>query len=105
MSQHSGWRCFHCGDVFRREVDAAEHFGGSLLDMAACQIKGHEHHLIAIIREQEQQLAKYRNEDGKILRAMEGMRFEHAEALRREEEVGYNRGVRDSLACVEVAQT
>lgn len=93
------WRCFHCDSAFRNERHAAEHFGvDSALSLTACQIKGHENALIRTIREQEEQLARYRAEDGDILRAMESMRSEHEYALRKAEEVGYNRGVVDTLA-------
>jgi transposase len=89
------WRCFHCDTVFRNERHAREHFGADQGSLAACQIKGHEHALLRVIREQEEQLARYRSEDGDIVRAMESMRGEHAAALRRAEELGYDRGVQD----------
>jgi hypothetical protein len=63
--------------------------------LTGCQIKGHEHALLAVIREQERELARHRHEDTQLIRAMEIMRAEHAEALRRAEETGYGRGVRD----------
>lgn len=90
------WRCFHCGESFRREEDAREHFGGDRDALAACQIKGHEHQLIRKIREQEELLRDYENEDNALLRAWEGMQSEHATALRQAEETGYNRGVLDA---------
>lgn len=89
------WRCFHCDDVFTNERDAAEHFGGSLMALAACQIKGHEHNLIAKIRAQELLLDTYRAADSQVLRAMESMRSEHVTALRTMEETGYGRAVID----------
>ena len=89
------WRCFFCNQVFTREVDAAEHFGTTLGAQTACQIKGHEHDLLHVIRKQEAELARLRAEDTDLTRAMASMQYEHAEALRRAEETGYNRGVRD----------
>lgn len=95
------WRCFHCDEVFTRVQDAAEHFGGTMGALAACQIKGHEHNLLAVIREQEAELAVHRIEDGHIMRAMASLQSEHAEALRRAEENGYSKGVRDMKALAE----
>lgn len=90
------WRCFHCDEVFTRMEDAAQHFGRDLRSLTACQIKGHENLLIKKIREQEELLSSYMNEDGAILRAMQAQQAEHAQALIRAEELGYNRGVRDA---------
>ena len=95
------WRCFHCDDVFTRAVDAGEHFGGFEGALAACQIKGHEHGLLQLVRELEAQLRRYREEADPLTRAMEGMRCEHAQALRRAEEAGYDRGVRDMTREIE----
>lgn len=92
------WRCFHCDEVFTREQDAAEHFGGDRGALTACQIKGHEHLLVQKIREQEELILSYLHEDATVLRAMEAMRSDHAQALRRAEEDGYSRGVQDTLA-------
>lgn len=95
------WRCFFCDEVFTRAIDAAEHFGATLGSTVACRIKGHEHSLLTLIREQEEQLASYRNDDGHIMRAMASLRSEHADALRRAEEDGYGRGVREMKALAE----
>ena len=89
------WRCFHCHEVFTREQDAREHFGDTEVSVAGCQIKGHEHGLLGYIRELEQDLARWREELHPLMVAMETMRAEHSAALRREEEVGYDRGVCD----------
>lgn len=95
------WRCFFCDDVFTSRAGAAAHFGGHQGSLAACQIKGHEHHLLDKIREQEAELAEYRGEDNAILRALQGLRFEADERVRRAEEIGYDRGVRDMKAMAE----
>lgn len=99
------WRCFHCDEVFTRRQDAIEHFGppsnllaGRFGDAeTACQLKGHEHGLLGVIRRQEEELRGYRNEDGEITRAMFGMQSDHAAALRREEEAGYAKGLADGM--------
>jgi hypothetical protein len=91
------WRCFHCDEVFTREQDAAEHFGADQGALTACQIKGHEHLLVQKIREQEELIRSYLHEDATVLRAMAAMESDHAHALRRAEEDGYNRGVCDML--------
>lgn len=92
------WRCFFCDVVLRSEKAAREHFGATELSTPACQLKGHEYGLVEIIRRQEDELAKYRAEDSDVLRAWRHRESEHAEALRREEEKGYDRGVRDMKA-------
>lgn len=92
------WRCFFCDHVFTREQDAAEHFGSDQLAETACQIKGHEHGLLGKIRQQEATILSYLHETDPLTRAMETMRYEHDEALRRAEEAGYDRGVQDMKA-------
>jgi hypothetical protein len=89
------WRCFHCDEVFTSERWARDHFGADQGATPACQIKGHEGHLITYIRKLEDDLAAYRAEDSDVLRAMYAAQAEHAQALRRAEEDGYNKGVRD----------
>jgi transposase len=95
------WRCFHCDDVFTSARAAAEHFGGTQAASAACQIKGHEHGLLGALRAQEEELAEHRAESGPLLRAMASMRADHAEALRREEERGFGRAVREMQSLAE----
>lgn len=90
-----GWRCYHCAELFTRAEDALEHFGGAPNTLTACQIKGHEHRLVAKIREQEAELARWRDELEPTLLALEILRSEHAADLLQAEELGYNRGVRD----------
>lgn len=88
------WRCFYCDEVFANERDASEHFGESRGSLAGCQIKGHEHNLLRIVRDQEAELAEHRTENTEYIRAMESMRSEHDVALRRAEEAGYAAAVR-----------
>jgi hypothetical protein len=89
------WRCFFCDVVFRREEDARLHFGVVAYSEPACQIKGHEGGLVAFIRQQERELAKYRAETDPLTRVIEELRSEHAAALKLEEEKGYIAAVRD----------
>jgi hypothetical protein len=59
-----GWTCFHCGETFKLPGLAKDHFGADPLAEAACLIKaGHERNLVAAIREAEEQLARYRDEE------------------------------------------
>ena len=91
------WRCFFCSDVFVTERDARLHFGGTRGADAACQIKiAGEFALLDALRNAEDELQRYRNEDSDILRLLWSTRADHAEALRREEEKGYARGLEDA---------
>jgi len=91
------WRCFHCDEVFTTEVDARNHFGSDQSSEPACQIKvAGEFALLQALRNAEDQLARYRNDDSDVLRAMWSAQADHATALRREEEKGYERGLRDA---------
>lgn len=89
------WRCFHCDEVFTNPEHAQEHFGREESSAPACKIRGSEGHLITYIRRLEAELATYRNDSDLITRAWMAKEAEHSEALRREEEKGYARGVRD----------
>lgn len=92
------WRCFFCDAVFTREQDAAEHFGELRTALPACQLKGSDLGLLGIIREQESDLARFRAEDSDLVRVMQQMQSEHAENVRRAEEDGYGKAVRDMQA-------
>jgi len=81
------WRCFHCAELFVDESSAAEHFGTSERQNPACQID------IAEYREMESRMVRYNEEDADIHREMRRMDGEHRQALRREEEIGYARGL------------
>lgn len=54
--------------------------------------------LLTALRNAEDLLAAYRAEDSDLIRAMFSMRADHAEALRREEERGYAKGLADGRA-------
>lgn len=91
----AGWKCFHCDELFTNRAHAAEHFGWNEGAIPACRIRGSEGHLVTYIRRLEAELTSYRNESDDITKAWLAKEAEHAEALRREEEKGYARGVRD----------
>lgn len=93
------WRCFHCGDTFTKAQErwARQHFGADQDALSACQMRlPGEHHLLNILRKQEAELASYRAEDTDLWRALYAQSADHAQALRSEEERGYNKGVRDA---------
>ncbi len=89
------WRCFHCGETFTDQALAAEHFGGDERGETLCRLTAGEGGLAAIIRSQENELARYRAEDSDADRAMHGMIADHSRALIREEEKGYEKGLAD----------
>jgi hypothetical protein len=94
-----GWTCFHCGETFVSAGLAALHFGADETAEAACRIKaGHERNLIATLRAAETELARYRVDDSDTDRAMARLQCEHDRVLRREEEKGYARGLREAGA-------
>ena len=97
------WRCFHCGDVFLNPKHAASHFGVDQLQEPGCVavLRRGESHLLDRIRDLEQQLARYQNEDSDIMRWAAAKSSDHATALIREEERGYAKGVADTLAMPE----
>jgi Na+-translocating ferredoxin:NAD+ oxidoreductase RnfC subunit len=92
------WRCFHCGDAFTKsqERHARDHFGATCSETPVCimRVPG-EYELLRALRSAQDELARYRGEDTDLLRAIHGMAADHARALRREEERGYERGLRD----------
>jgi hypothetical protein len=93
-----GWTCYHCGETFMVPGLAAEHFGASPMAEPGCLIRvkrGDERGLLFELREAEAELERYRAEDSDTDRRMAAMASEHGDALRREEEKGYARGLRD----------
>lgn len=88
--QKKTWRCFHCDEVFRSSLKAQLHFGGCEGLMPACHIDAKH------LRELEKELAKYRSEDTDLHRQIRNLECQHFTALRREEEKGYARGLRDA---------
>lgn len=84
------WRCFHCDEVLTDRESAAIHFGTHECQRPACLIDAAEY------RRMEAKEASYAAEDAAIHRQMWGMHNEHRAALRRAEEAGYAKGVRDA---------
>lgn len=97
------WRCFHCDEVFTSRRWAAEHFGVEQGREPACRIKSHEGHILAALRKAEDELARYRAEDGELMRAIYSLEADNRQAVIRAEEEGYNRGVRDMKALGSIA--
>lgn len=89
------WRCFHCDAVFRSEHEAGIHFGADEAATCACVLP-HEQHLVEYIRDLEAQLDGYRAEDSRVMRSIMTLEADHRQALIREEEKGYERGMRDA---------
>jgi hypothetical protein len=89
------WRCFHCDELFISPRCAAEHFGSDESKTTGCQLKSHERHLVAYIRDLEAQLDSYRADDSHVLRSIYSLEADHRQALIRAEEAGYDKGVRD----------
>jgi hypothetical protein len=86
------WRCFHCHEVFTDPAEAALHFGTSIAQKPACQLN------MKWLRYVERQLDRYREEDSDLHRQIHAMASRHQTELRREEEKGYARGLRDGMA-------
>jgi hypothetical protein len=95
------WRCFHCGDTFTRaqERHARAHFGRDEGEQPVCLIRSAgENALLTALRKAQDELATYRAEDNDLMRGLWAMQSDHGIALRREEEKGYARGLRDARA-------
>lgn len=93
------WRCFHCDEVFTDRDAAADHFGVMLdgvADEVACKINATDGLLVKMLREAQQELSRYHQEDNAAFREFYALGANHAAALRREEERGYERGLRDA---------
>lgn len=85
------WRCYHCEEIFTTSEAAAEHFGPRIYSDPACTIDA------ARLRELEAELQRYREEDTDLHRELHRKDSEHRQALIREEEKGYARGLRDGV--------
>lgn len=98
MTKQRSWRCFNCGDLFRNPRHAASHFGIDELQTPGCVavLRHGESHRLDRIRDLEEQLQRYRNEDSDIIRWHAAKSADHAAALRHEEEKGYERGLHDA---------
>lgn len=83
------WRCFHCDEVFIYRDQALLHFGASCDRPVACQVDA------ARLRELENQLRRYREEDTDLHRKIARLECEAHQAVRRAEELGYSKGLAD----------
>lgn len=96
-----GWLCFHCGDYFPPTdeglADARDHFGVFMHSMPGCAIKlyANDRRLLRRIRALEAQLVRYQDEDTDLHRQVWAMESNHIDAMQREEEKGYARGLAD----------
>lgn len=84
------WTCFHCGETFVNRGAAAEHFGPEEIADPACRIDA------AKFREMEALHLRHLHEDSDTDRRYCAQQADHAAALRRAEEEGYARGLRNS---------
>jgi hypothetical protein len=103
MPEH-GWTCFHCGETLTTPGAAREHFGRTPDRQAGCVIKveiGGERGLLTALRNAEDELAKYRQEEGDVHQSLREMQSRHSAALMSSEEAGYARGLRDARAMKE----
>jgi hypothetical protein len=94
------WRCFHCGDTFTlaQKKWAQQHFGRDECEQPVCLMRvDGEGSLLSALRNAQDELARYRSEDSDLMRALWAMQSDHHTALRREEERGYERGMRDAM--------
>lgn len=84
------WLCFHCDELFVDPRAAALHFGKTMFDKPACQVSVEE------FREMESRVQSYADEDTELHRQLASIRSELSLAVRRAEEEGYERGLRDA---------
>lgn len=93
------WRCFHCGDTFTlaQRKHAYLHFGMDETKVSVClmRVPG-EYELLTALRQAEERLASWEEDRMPIVNALHGMRADHSQALIREEERGYAKGLRDA---------
>lgn len=106
------WRCFFCDEVFTTPGGAADHFGSTLGDKPGCLIdyqvqvelgvntqRGRG--LLMELRRTQDQLRELQRQVGEDDtpkdRELYRLQSEHQVALRREEEKGYERGLKDGL--------
>ena len=86
------WTCFHCGEVCADAEAARLHFGASEHQKPGCQID------LAEYRRMDEVNRRHCEEDTELHRALHRMESAHQQALRREEEAGYAKGLRDGRA-------
>lgn len=92
--ERSEWRCFHCDETFSTIETAREHFGASQDAEPACKID------IAEYRRLEDQQASCRAECCEEAKRYYATQADHAQALIREEQKGYDKGLADGRAAL-----
>jgi hypothetical protein len=98
MDRKIHWRCFHCGEAFTKAQvrHARDHFGADQGETPVCLIREPgEYAVLRALRDAQDELTRYREEDTGLMRALMTMSCDHAQALRTAEETGYAKGVRD----------
>ncbi len=93
MTATREWRCFHCDESFSDRDAAADHFGHYETDRPACKLDGG---LVKMLREQEAELRRYRQDDSDMARLYYALGGEHHLAKQRAEEAGYAKGLKDA---------
>lgn len=94
-----GWTCFHCGETFTTVGSASAHFGSTPTATPGCMERvrlGAERGLLMALRETEQRLARFMEEDTDLHRALLAAQQRHADQLLEAEIAGYERGLRDA---------
>ena len=89
------WRCFHCDLTFTDKFEAEIHFGRSEHFQPMCLVDAINY------REMEERMRRYNDEDADLHRQIHRMESDHQQALMREEEKGYARGLKDACASCE----
>jgi hypothetical protein len=90
-SQRQGpWKCFHCDELFEDTQSAADHFGPYTHSKPACQYVERE------LRDLEERLRLYREDDTELHREIRALQSSRGKDIRRAEEQGYARGLRDA---------
>lgn len=84
------WRCFHCDEIFTDYNSARVHFGDSIVCTPLCQMSGQ------MVRNIEESLRKYRDEDTDLHRHISRIETEMQIAVGRANEKGYADGLRDA---------
>lgn len=97
-----GWTCFHCGDTFTTPGAARDHFGFDMSADPACRIKiGEERGLVMELRRVEAKYVKLLEDSweggGTIAQEFYGLGAKHQIEMRKAEEEGYRKGLRDGL--------
>lgn len=104
ISPEHGWTCFHCGETFMHQNAAREHFGAHPFDAEpGCMLRMQhgEGSLLRKIRWLEREVRRLTfiidTGGSDAEKAMHSMVCEHAQALLREEEKGYAKGLADGM--------